>query len=225
MNMDVVETENSTTSDIQKDSTSEGFEIRPARKTDKGPLAELMYSSGADIYDYIHSTGHENHALDYIRSEFENGRGLCTWKLLTVAVMDGNVVATGTFYDREGYTAMSSQSLIAMMSFYGMRFIRPLRRAMDTMKLVQPPRADELYLANFGVSPKLRGTGIGSYLLKQRIEEARDQGYRIVSLDVATHNPRAEALYHRLGFAVTKLKSMKGRDGKEYACKKMELFL
>ena len=225
MNTDVLETPVSTTTSTGIDSSLKNLEIRPAGKTDQGPIAELMYSSGWDIYDYIHTKADRNHALDYIRSEFSSGRGLCSWKLLTVAVLDGQVVGTGTFYDREGYKSMSSQSLLAMMTYYKFGFVPHLRRAMDTTKLVRPPKPDELYLANFGVAPELRGTGIGTRLLQHKIDEARQQGYRTVALDVATHNPKAEALYSRLGFAVTRSKSMTGRDGKEYAGKKMELFL
>ncbi len=224
MNTDVLETPVEQQQTNGTHNALDNLEIRPAKKTDQGAIAELMYSSGMDIYDYIH-TSDRNHALDYIQSEFLSGRGLCSWKLLTVAVLDGQVVATGTFYDRDGYKTMSSQSLFAMMKYYGFGFVPRLLRAMDTTKLVRPPKPDDLYLANFGVSPALRGTGIGTRLLQHKIDEARQQGYRIVSLDVSTKNPKAEALYSRLGFAVTKIKSMTGRDGNEYAGKKMELFL
>ena len=111
------------------------------------------------------------------------------------------------------------------MRYYGLKTIPRAVRAMDSTRLMQAPKRDELYLANFGVSPELRGTGIGSKIIKHKIAEAKDQGYRLMSLDVSTQNPKAEALYQRLGFVVTKTKSMKGRDGKQYACKKMELFL
>ncbi|MDX1695919.1 MAG: GNAT family N-acetyltransferase [Ketobacteraceae bacterium] len=225
MNMDVNEQQLIADTAVDRKAITERLEIRPARKTDQGPLAELMYSSGWDIYDYIHTRDGRNHSLDYIASEFKSGRGLCSWKLLTVAVLDGEVVGTGTFYNREAYQAMPLQSLIALIGYYGVGFFPRLRRAMDTTKLVKPPEPGELYLANFGVVPHLRGAGVGSKLLKHKIEEARRQDYRTVALDVANHNPKAEALYSRLGFAVTRSKAMQGRDGKEYSGKKMELFL
>lgn len=198
--------------------------IRGAQPEYKGPIAELMYSSGADMYDYVYKTD-QAHPLDYIRSEFKSKRGLCSHRLLTVAVSDGNVVGTGTFYDGKDYQKMSGGAALNLLRFYGFKSLPRLRRAMDSMKLMKPPKDDELYLANFGVDPQLRGSGIGSQMLQHKINEARQQGYRIVSLDVSTENPKAEALYHRLGFAVTDSKSMTGRDGHTYACKKMEYFL
>ena len=204
-------------------STNAGLEVRPAKPDDQGPISELMYSSGAGIYDYLH--GNRSNALDYIERELALGLGLCARKRLTVAVRNGKVVATGTFYDRTGYRALSAQTPLAMMRHYGLGFLPRLQRAIDTTQLVTSLKPDELYLANFGVMPEMRGTGIGTQLLQTRIAEARQSGYRIVSLDVETHNGKAEALYQRLGFVITGSKAMKGRDGKEYACKKMELFL
>ncbi|MCG8672565.1 MAG: GNAT family N-acetyltransferase [Pseudomonadales bacterium] len=226
MNTDVLKQQaNDSTSTSQSNENSvDELEIRFANKDDLGNIAELMYSSGADLYDYIYNTANR-HALEYIQMEFLSNRGLCSHKLLTVAILDGKVVGTGTFWDRDGYKAMSSGSTLNMIRFYGLRVLPRMLRAVDSMKLMKPPKHDELYLANFGVDPALRGCGIGSKLLNHKIEQARADGYRMVSLDVSTKNPKAEALYQRLGFAVTDVKSMTGRDGNEYACKKMELFL
>lgn len=225
MNMDVGEQQQIRNAQhAQRKALLEQVEIRPARKNDAGPIAELMYSSGADMYDYVYKTKGK-HPLDYIATEFSKGKGMCSYKLLTVAVLDGEVVGTGTFYDRAGYKKLSSESLGNLLRFYGFAVLPRMQRAMDSMKLMKPPKHDELYLANFGVSAKVRSTGIGTRLLQSKIAQAKEQGYRIVSLDVSTQNPKAEALYHRLGFAITDSKSIRGRDGQEYACKKMELFL
>lgn len=220
MNMDVPTPEQS----IKNKLLINDIEIRAAKHSEQGNVAELMYSSGADMYDYVYTTP-TKHALDYIRYELPTVRGMCSHKLLTVAEHNGKVVATGTFYDRQQYKQMSNSATVNLLRFYGIRVLPRILRALDSMKLMRPPKPDELYLANFGVAPELRGMGIGSKLLKHKIAQAQQQGYRIVSLDVSTKNPKAEALYDRLGFAVTKSKAITGRDGKEYACKKMELFL
>ena len=223
MNTDVVE-ENTQQQQRQNRPVNQQLVIRAAAKDDQGKIAELMYSSGADLYDYIYKAQNSD-PLDYIRWEFGTSRGLCTHKLLTVAVQDDTVVGTGTFYDGADFQKMSTGASLNLLRFYGLKTIPRAIRAMDSTKLMKAPKRDELYLANFGVSPNLRGTGIGSKILKHKIAEARQQGYRLMSLDVSTQNPKAEALYQRLGFAVTQTKSMQGRDGKQYACKKMELFL
>ncbi len=45
-----------------------------------------------------------------------------------------------------------------------------------------------------------RGQGVGTMLLDAVTAEARDRGYKEVRLDVIDSNPRARALYERLGF-------------------------
>jgi len=50
------------------------------------------------------------------------------------------------------------------------------------------------------VAPAARGHGVGTALLDATIAEARTRGYAEVRLDVIDSNPRARALYERVGF-------------------------
>jgi len=57
-----------------------------------------------------------------------------------------------------------------------------------------------LYVDEMYVRPALRGRGIGSAILDRLVAEARARDLVRVSLEVNEGNPRAEALYRRLGF-------------------------
>ena len=57
-----------------------------------------------------------------------------------------------------------------------------------------------LYVDEMYVRPGLRSRGIGSAVLARVLGEARARGLARVSLEVNEGNPRAEALYRRLGF-------------------------
>ena len=50
------------------------------------------------------------------------------------------------------------------------------------------------------VSQQARGRGVGTALLSAIADEGRLRGYTLLRLDVADSNPRAKALYERLGF-------------------------
>jgi ribosomal protein S18 acetylase RimI-like enzyme len=50
------------------------------------------------------------------------------------------------------------------------------------------------------VAPEARGRGIGSALLTAIMNEGRNRGYPSLRLDVIDTNPRARALYERVGF-------------------------
>ena len=69
------------------------------------------------------------------------------------------------------------------------------------------PKADEIYIDGIAVSVEARGLGIGTRLLAEATVIAREQGKRFVRLDVIDTNPRAQALYDRLGYKVTKVQS------------------
>lgn len=187
------------------------MEIRSAKPTDSGNIAELMYSAGPELYDFLYQTGKKT-ALDYIRYEFASGQGFCGHQNLTVAVQDGVVVATGCFYDGTAYQQLLKGSMANMFKFYGPLGIwSVLARSKHLGSVMTTPRRSELYLSNFGVSPDLRGTGIGSAMLESRIALARNAGYKTFSLDVATTNPRAEALYRSHGLSVVKEKTFTGK--------------
>jgi len=58
------------------------------------------------------------------------------------------------------------------------------------------------YIAFVGVDPLQQSLGIGSSLIERPIQTAHASGCSCVELDVDVDNPRAQALYKRLGFHV-----------------------
>jgi len=66
--------------------------------------------------------------------------------------------------------------------------------------------AGQLLMDGIGVSPNMRGNGIGTKLLHSLIEYAKTEGYRSIRLDVIDTNPAARRLYERVGFVPEKTK-------------------
>jgi ribosomal protein S18 acetylase RimI-like enzyme len=87
--------------------------------------------------------------------------------------------------------------------------LRGAVRAALGLRLAQHrPTLDELYVDGIAVAPAARGQGIGSTLLAEAMSIAREGGWRWLRLDVIDTNPRAQALYERLGYRVTKVERM-----------------
>lgn len=78
-----------------------------------------------------------------------------------------------------------------------------LRAILVLSVLSRPGRTDSLVLDGICVDRAVRGRGIGSSLLHAAADEARRNGASTVSLSVVDTNPRARALYDRLGFLPT----------------------
>ena len=70
----------------------------------------------------------------------------------------------------------------------------------DVGMLAVEYRPTEVYLGRIEIDPAHQGRGIGGQLVASLIGEARQRGQDLV-LDVLTVNPRARALYERLGLA------------------------
>lgn len=186
------------------------IEIRKARNNDRGDIAGLMYSAGPELYDYVYKSGAKD-AREFIAYEFKSGRGFCGHKNVTVAVHEGEVVGTACFYGREQYRKLLLGTTANAIAFFGLRGILPvLQRSLDIESVMKPPRKAEIYLANFGVSPKVRGMGVGTQIINTTLESLKDSHYRVFGLDVADTNPRAESLYARLGLNVVKFKTFTG---------------
>ena len=71
------------------------------------------------------------------------------------------------------------------------------------------PAPGELYVDGLAVAPEARGQGIGSRLLAEIAATARRGGLGFVRLEVVDTNPRAQALYERLGYTVTRVESLR----------------
>lgn len=63
-------------------------------------------------------------------------------------------------------------------------------------------RGSELYVTNILLLPAFQGRGLGTAILRGLMDEAAWDGVP-VTLQVLRANPRARALYERLGFVVT----------------------
>lgn len=202
------------------------MDIRPAHPDDTGPIAGMLYSSGPELFDFIYDT-HDSSALDFIRYEFLSGRGFGGWRNVTVAVVAGRVVATGCFYSRRDYLRLELETTWNMLRFFGWRLPPIALRALHFGSVIKMPPAGELYLSHFGVDESMRGKGIGRKILLHKIAEARSRGFERFGLDVATTNPRAEALYRGVGLDVINTKAFSGhRSGYDVpGYKKMELRL
>lgn len=68
--------------------------------------------------------------------------------------------------------------------------------------------SDELYVDGIAVATEMRGKGIGSRLLHMLERAAREKGIKTISLEVVDSNPRAQALYERLGFVAIRQRTV-----------------
>ena len=77
--------------------------------------------------------------------------------------------------------------------------------------------ADERHLVNFAVEPRHRRAGIGRQMLSGVVERAREEGARMITLEVRSTNEAALALYRDFGFIEVALRPRYYPDTREDA--------
>jgi len=173
---------------------------------------DLLYSSAPELYDYMFARGKIT-AQDYIAHEFRSGAGFIGHTIHTAAIADGEIVGVGAFYTRDQYPALQLGSAYEILRFYGfLRMSSVLRQASHAGSVIRRPRPGSVYIANLGVRADMRGHGVGSALIEHETAKAKAAGFEKMALDVADNNPRAQALYRRLGFTFVKEKRFEGRE-------------
>lgn len=202
------------------------MELSFRKATAKDTLAciDLVYSSGPEILEYMFSKGAKT-AKDYIAYEFEQGSGFIGHQIHTVVEYNSKIVGSGAFYDRKQLLKLYLESLSNLVRFYGVtQSVYVLKDALHSSSIIEKPPPNTIYICNLGVKAESRGLGVGSALIKYETEKARNQGYKHMSLDVATNNPNAEKLYRRLGFELVKEKVFKGRKDSKIPGSKFLVF-
>ena len=118
-----------------------------------------------------------------------------------VAIRDGEIVGIAGFKTGQGAltNGISFRVLKDEIGIWG-----AIRAVLVLALFERNQVAGQLLMDGIGVSPKMRGSGIGTTLLHSLIEYAKKEGYRSVRLDVIDTNPSARRLYERVGFVPVK---------------------
>lgn len=117
---------------------------------------------------------------------------LYSYRNTVVAESDGIVLGAVCGYDGALYTDLKAPIVEDLSRRFGNEDL--------SFGNVTETEAGEFYIDSIGVDPKARGLGIGSMLFKAIIEKASEMGFSKAGLIVDLDNPKAEALYVRLGF-------------------------
>lgn len=206
---------------------NEEVRFRTAMPADAEAAVPLIHDSGPAAFAYVFSVPGRGEALDFLHRAFLDGAGEFGWRNHCVGELDGRVVAVGAGYGGESALAFTLAAARQIFGHYGVRAPGVVARGLRVERVIRPPQRGMHYLAHLGVAPGLRGRGIGRALVGHLIEQARAQGRRRIALDVAASNPRAQALYAELGFAVTEARAsvLANAQGVVPAHRRMERWL
>lgn len=176
-------------------------DFRPANSADANAAASLIYSSGPAAFDFVFATDRYKSGVNFLKYASTQRGGEFGFANHTVAVCDGQVVGVGARFTSQQALAFAASGVRQIVSFYGVvRSIGVIRRGLRTERFFKLPHRRKDYLGHLAVAPAFRGQGIGKSLLRHLLATGKEAGQTHAVLHVSTENPRAQALYERLGF-------------------------
>jgi len=180
-----------------------GLIFRMAAACDADAAVPLIHSSGPAAFEYVFAVPGVGDAQAFLRHAFVDGAGEFGWRNHVVGVLDGAVVAAGAGFGGATKWPFTLAAARQILSHYGWRHAAGvIARGLRVESVIPPPSGAMYYLGHLGVSPSLRGKGIGAALVEHLLDiRSTDAGGPVV-LDVAMTNPDAQRLYQRLGFEV-----------------------
>lgn len=132
-------------------------------------------------------------AVSFIAAHLNTDRAVC-------ALLDGQLVGLAGY--QHGGRALTGGSARAVLRAYG--HLRGLHRLLLLALFERHPAPGQLVMDGIAVDPDMRGHGVGSLLIEEVAAVAAEQDCREIRLDVIDTNPRARALYERLGFTAVR---------------------
>lgn len=181
--------------------------VRAARPSDVDAVVPLMHESSRALIDATF----ERHAGAVLRRDFLRGKGIFGYRHQLVGVRpDGEIAATMTAYPGRRYRRLAVHTLVSAMPLGPVPLAGVVRRTLAVSTLFAPPARDGLFIANLCVDARYRSRGYGSLLISRATAMYRP---RVIELDVSFGNTRAQRLYERLGYKVTRQTPAPGGSG------------
>ena len=141
--------------------------------------------------------GSDGRAEQALASSIENDKCL-------VAVCKGKLVGImGVQTSEHGFV---NPNLKTMIRVYGV--LGGILRMGGLAILHHKTDTDEHYVDGVAVASEMRSTGIGSHLFELLEQTVLEKRIKTISLEVIDTNPRAKALYERLGFVAVKTQTL-----------------
>ena len=176
--------------------------LKPCTPEDKALAVPLIYASGPAAFDFVFKNEQQN-ALEFLHFAFVRKGGEFSYDNHYALWDEEQLVAVGAVFGYGQANSFTVKDAINIILFYGWKSLPRGLNGLKIETMIKLPKKNEVALGHLGVSEGLRGKGYGTQLIKALMEkDAKKEGKKFI-LDVSEENPKAKALYDKLGFQVT----------------------
>jgi len=177
--------------------------LRHSKKEEVDQAVPLIYSSGPPSFEYVFKNDKVT-AQDFLRYAFVREGGEFSYQNHYSLYWEDKLVGIGSVFDAKEAGGFVLADAMNIFRFYKFGSLGPVQSGLKIEKLILLPKKKEIAIAHLGIEPHMQGKGLGTKLIELLKTKANKTAESIWVLDVSEENPRAKALYDRLGFKVTK---------------------
>ncbi len=162
--------------------------IRPAKPDDAHLIAQVVAMAIGDetcLKDYC-----GNRYIDVLEEIARNENTQYSYRNALIAEKDNAVAGAIVGYNGADLMSLREGTFAIIKKHLG-----------TTPSLNAETEAGEFYLDSIAILPDFRGLGIGNQLLSAMCRKAFLEGHKNIGLLVDFDNPKAEKLYHSVGFS------------------------
>ena len=158
----------------------------------------LIHQSGPAAFEYIFHRSHGPNIKSYLSNQFRSDTTMFSHKHHIVWEENETAIGTIGIFTKKSHDQLFLQNAGSIFKHYGIRSI--LKGLKFELNLVKPPKRKRFYIGHIAVDKNHQGKGIARELIKEAENLARQNGFKVMALDVASKNYRALGLYELLGF-------------------------
>jgi len=179
------------------------MKLKPCTPEDRMLAVPLIYASGPAAFDFVFKNEQQT-ALDFLHFAFTRKGGEFSYDNHYALWGEGQLVAVGAVFGNRKASTFTMNEVINMISFYGWKSLPRGLNGLKIETMILLPKKNEITLGHLGVQEALRGKGYGTKLINLLMEKSAKSANQKFVLDVSEENPKAKALYDKLGFKVTR---------------------
>lgn len=170
--------------------------IRPAQKKDAKSLAPLIYSAIEDLAEHFTGALSINQAIERLTVLIAKEDNRFSYQYALVIEADGNINGIGSVYPENVIDDLTYKTIELSKEF---SWPIDKKREDRLLKDKEAPKGT-YYIDHLAINEDYRGKGYATLLIEAMEKRGKDLGHKVVSLLVDHNNPKARALYERLGY-------------------------
>lgn len=178
--------------------------FRSCKPSDVDAAVPLIYSSGPTSFDYVFK-GNKHTSHDFLSYAFVTKGGEFSFDNHTALIYNDEFIGIGSSFTATAGKSFLIHDPIKIIKHYKFASIKTMAKGLKVEQVIKLPKGNEIALAHIAIKEDYRGKGFGQKIVEHLMstnEQAKNQHF---VLDVSELNPRAQALYERIGFKVKSL--------------------